>query len=125
MPSQHNFLSFTEVSEFESDILLDNSSPATVLNDGSTSQHSAENFPEEIPDTETLENNTESLIPYTEVTQEVVYMTGEHDADILTQLQVTNNLLGIILALQVFMLAFTFLKFFIRVIKDNVTNFFT
>lgn len=119
--SKYNFLSFTEVSEFEPDVLLDSS---TDSESGSTSQHSAENFPEEIPVTETLENNTESLVPY-EVTTEVVYMTGEHDADILTQLQVTNNLLGIILALQVFLLAFTFLKFFIRVIKDNVTNLFT
>lgn len=51
--------------------------------------------------------------------------TGSYDADILYQLQVTNSLLGISIALDIFLLAFFILIFFIKVIKNNVTNLFT
>lgn len=131
MSSKYSFLSFTEVSDIEQNVLLEDGSSVTVPDSGEASQSGSSTdteLLEDVPATETLENNTESsLVPLTEseVVTEVVYMTGEYDADILTQLKVTNNLMGIMLALQIFLLAFIFLSFFIRIIKDNVTNLFT
>lgn len=50
--------------------------------------------------------------------------SGSLDEEILTQIQVTNNLLGIILAFQIFMFGFAIMKFFMRIIENNVTKHF-
>lgn len=80
---------------------------------------------EELPATETPEDIESELLPYTETVYETVYMTGEYDEQILFELQVTNSLLGQLIALQIFFLACFFLVFFIKLIKNNVTNLFT
>ena len=90
--------------------------------------------PEDIPTTEILEDVPSSQMPediesellsYSETVYETVYMTGEYDEQILLQLQVTNNLLGHFFALQIFLLALFFLVFFIKLLKNNVTNLYT
>lgn len=53
---------------------------------------------------------------------ETIVVSSSCDEDILLQLQVTNNLLGIQLALNIFLLAFAFLKFVYKIIRNNVTN---
>lgn len=45
-----------------------------------------------------------------------------YDDEVLLQLKVTNGLMGIQIALQIFFLALFFLVFFMRIIKNNVTN---
>lgn len=70
-----------------------------------------------------LEEETE-----TETGDEAIFSetsSGAVDEDILIQLQVTNNLLGIMLALQIFLLGFVFFVFFMKVIKNNVTKHFS
>ena len=103
--------------------------------------------PEEVAETETIvdtepESNSETIpesgsdssapesSPSIEsgdtgtVYQEIV-VSSEYDEQLLIQLQVTNNLLGISLALQIFFLGLFFLVFFIKIIKNNVTNLYT
>lgn len=48
-----------------------------------------------------------------------------YDEQILAELKVTNGLLGFSIALNIFFLGLFFLVFFIKVIKNNVTNLFT
>lgn len=50
--------------------------------------------------------------------------SGSLNEEILVQLQVTNNLLGIMVALHIFLLGFVFLVFFMKIIKNNVTRHF-
>lgn len=50
--------------------------------------------------------------------------SGSLNEEILIQLQVTNNLLGNILALQIFLLGFGILVFFMKIIQNNVTRHF-
>ena len=54
---------------------------------------------------------------------EVSTSTGSND-DLLLQIQVTNNLLSISIALQFFIFVFMLIQFFIKVVKNNITNFF-
>lgn len=49
-------------------------------------------------------------------------VSSDYDADILYQLQVTNGLLGITIALKIILLALFIMVFFIKIIKNNVTN---
>lgn len=70
---------------------------------------------------------SESLIEFltAQENQTAVVADTSLDEQILHELQVANNLMGINLALMIFFLGLFFLVFFIRIIKNNVTNFFT
>lgn len=101
---------------------LDSESPAESEASQTISEIEAS---EELPADEMPEDIESELLPYTETVYETVYMTGEYDEQILFELQVTNNLLGHMIALQIFFLGLFFLVFFIKIIKNNVTNLFT
>lgn len=51
--------------------------------------------------------------------------TGSCDDEILYQLKVTNNLLGVLIALNLLILSLFIFVFFLKVIRNNVTNIFT
>lgn len=73
---------------------------------------------------ETTEFSSET-VPGTELFSEVVYLQAtEIDEQILAQSKVTNNLLGISIALQIFCLGLFFLVFFYKIIKNNVTDLY-
>lgn len=94
-----------------------NSETITEGNSESISESGSDSSaPESSPSIESGDTGT--------VYQEIV-VSSEYDEQILVQLQVTNNLLGISLALQIFFLGLFFLVFFIKIIKNNVTNLYT
>lgn len=64
------------------------------------------------------EDSSEEISYYSETSSSTL------DEEILLQIQVTNNLLGIMLALQIFMICFAIMRFFIRIIENNVTKHF-
>ena len=73
---------------------------------------------------ETTEFSTET-VSETELFNEVVYLQAtEIDEQILAQSKVTNNLLGISIALQILCLGLFFIVFFIKIIKHNVTDLY-
>lgn len=73
---------------------------------------------------ETTEFSTET-VSETELFNEVVYLQAtEIDEQILAQIKVSNNLLGISIAFQIFFLGLFFVVFFIKIIKNNIINFF-
>lgn len=51
-----------------------------------------------------------------------VSSTSSDYDELLSKVEVTNSLLGISIALQIFFFAFVFMVFFIKIIKNNVTN---
>lgn len=55
-------------------------------------------------------------------TYSVTVESSDYEIELLSQIRVTNSLLGVEIALHVFMLAFAIMVFFIKVIKNNVTN---
>lgn len=55
----------------------------------------------------------------------VMTFSDEYSEQILYEVQVTNALLGVSIALEIFFMALFFFVFFIKVIKNNVTNLFT
>lgn len=75
--------------------------------------------------TETATELPGETVPETELFQEVVYIQAtELDEQLLAQSKVTNNLLGISIALQIFCLGLFFLVFFYKIIKNNVTDLY-
>lgn len=76
-------------------------------------------------ETETVTGLPAETVPETEAYQEVVYIQAtELDEQLLAQSKVTNNLLGISIALQFFFFALFFFVFFYGIIKNNVTNLY-
>lgn len=54
-----------------------------------------------------------------------LYEFSSYDEQIVFQLEVTNHLLGLSIALHIFLLALIVFFFFLKVIRNNVTNLFT
>ena len=67
-------------------------------------------------------NESEYIGSTSPVTETVYVQSSEYEVQILQQIKVTNGLMGISIAFQIFFLALFFLVFFIKIIKNNVTN---
>ena len=73
--------------------------------------------------TEVIESETSDSDLLDDSEDSYISESSDYDTDLLYQIQVTNNLLGISIGLQIIILTFFMMVFFIKVIKNNVTNF--
>lgn len=74
---------------------------------------------------ELVEDPELSLIQLSDSADYDLYELSSYDEQILFELQVTNHLLGVSIALHVFLLALIVFFFFLLVIRNNVTKLFT
>lgn len=72
---------------------------------------------------ELVDDSEVSLIQLSGSADYDLYEFSSYDEQILFQLEVTNHLLGVSIALHIFLLALIVFFFFLKVIRYNVTDF--